>query len=89
MCRSRCGQLAPVVKGNGFLLHKNRTFHTQWVKGQQLGQLEKLFIDALKKKKEEKDNQYRLKQAMAIAIGLTQLGQTLFCQNMGILHHIC
>ena len=32
--------------------------------------LEKLCIGALKKKKEEKDNQYKVKEVMAIAIGL-------------------
>ncbi len=45
--------------------------------------VETLFIGALKEEKEkkEKDNQYKLKKAMAIAIGLTKMTSVRTSQN--------
>ena len=75
ICWNRCGQLAPVGKGNSFLLHKWTEHFTlsEWSQDARLNgsgkRVEKLFIGALKKEK-EKHNRYKLKEAMAIAIGL-------------------
>ena len=71
ICWSSCDQLAPVDKGSSFLLHKWTEHFTlsEWIaKGSTINA--KLFIGALKKNREKKDNQYKLKEAMAMAIDL-------------------